>query len=122
MTAIGFYGTDFSNYLGSGRSSPPIRLSLDGGSPIDTLNVAPQTIPSGSVNFFGVISDTPFTTIRLINSGVLSDGLAIDDIIVGKAAAVPEPASVVTMAGLVAVGVAAARWRKRKVGRPTTAG
>lgn len=103
VTAIGFYGADFSNYQSSGVSSPPIRLSLDGGSPIDTLNVAPQTIPGGSVNFFGVITDTPFTTIRLINSGLLSDGIAIDDIIVGQVApaAVPEPASV----GLVVAGV-----------------
>jgi hypothetical protein len=116
VTAIGFYGTGFSNYQGAPRPIPPIRLSIDGGPPIDTVNVDPRTITDSSVNFFGVISDTPFTRVRLINpAGADNDGIGVDDIIVGHfaPAAVPEPGSLL-LAGVGAVGVAAARRRARR--------
>ena len=106
-TAFGFYGASLSNYLNSaGGPFPPIQISLDGGAPIAVLNVNPSNIPGGSVNFFGVVSDVAFTTIRLINPvGTGGDGIGIDDITVAQA--VPEPTSFL----LFGVGLAALIWR-----------
>ena len=108
QTAFGFYGSSFSDYqTAPGGSFPPISLTLDSGTPIDVLNVNPSSIPGGSVNFFGVVSDTPFTTIRLLNpSGTFNDGVGIDDIITAQGIqAVPEPSSwILVTIGLAAVG------------------
>ena len=48
------------------------------------------------MNFFGVISDTPFDKVRLINASNLDDGIGVDDIMIGQAA-VPEPSSLVVL-------------------------
>ena len=108
QTAFGFFGSSFSDYqTAPGGSFPPISLTLDSGTPIDVLNVNPSSIPGGSVNFFGVVSDTPFTTIRLLNpSGTFNDGVGIDDIITAQGIqAVPEPSSwILVTIGLAAVG------------------
>jgi hypothetical protein len=95
---------------------PPIRISLDGGAPIDVLNVDPAAVPGGSANFFGVISDTPFTTVRLINPpGTAGDAVGVDDITIGQkaVAAVPEPSSL-TLFGLGGLGLLGYGWQRRK--------
>lgn len=110
ITALGFYGTSFSDYgaFPPVPVIPPIAISLGGGPAIATLNVAPNSIPAGSVNFFGVISDTPFSSALLMNPlGTSGDGIALDDIFVAQAAiaAVPEPSTwalmLVGLAGVV---------------------
>lgn len=114
-TAFGFYGSSFSNYSPF-TGYPPIRLSLDGGAPIDVLNVDPSTILDGSVNFFGLVSDTPFTTIRLINpNGAGRDGVGIDDFMIGeRLRSIPEPAIGLLIAvSLAAVGSVSARRGRR---------
>jgi hypothetical protein len=58
-------------------------------------------IPSNSANFFGVISDTPFTTVRLINpagDASITEGIGIDNLVIGQVAAVPEPNSLISAA------------------------
>ncbi len=111
QNGLGFYGSGFSDYPGFGGTVTPIQLTLDGGSPIDTLNVNPTSVPYKSINFFGVVTDTPFTTVRLYNSGPASDGIGIDDLTIGRLEAVPEPSSLV-LAGVAAI-VAGAYGRKR---------
>ncbi len=109
VSAIGFYGTSFSDYSGvPGGPFTPIQIILDGGSPIDVIEADPATITDGSVHFFGLISDTPFTTVRLFNPlqadtfpFPLTDGVAIDEITIGLTLdAVPEPSMLLVFSGL----------------------
>ena len=111
QNGLGFYGSGFSDYPGFGGTVTPIQLTLDGGSPLDTLNVNPTTVPYKSINFFGVVTDTPFTTVRVYNSGPLFDGIGIDDLTIGRLQAVPEPSSLV-LAGVAAI-IAGAYGRQR---------
>ncbi len=93
QNGIGFYGSGVSDYAGFGGNITPIQLTLDGASPIDILNVNPTSVPYQSINFFGIVTDTPFTTVRLYNSGPLFDGFGLDDLTVGRLEPVPEPSS-----------------------------
>jgi len=83
---------------------------------IPTLSVNPRTVVPSSVNFFGVLSDTPFTTALLVNPlGTSGDGIAIDDLTIGvtMTAAVPEPSTWMLMT-LGLFGVVAVARRKRR--------
>jgi len=118
VNALGFYGTSFSDYSAfpPGDPIPPIAISLDGGVLIPTLSVNPRTVVPSSVNFFGVLSDTPFTTALLVNPlGTSGDGIAIDDLTIGvtMTAAVPEPSTWMLMT-LGLFGVVAVARRKRR--------
>lgn len=110
--AIGFYGTDFSDYLGSAPgTAPPIGISLDGSSLINTLVVDPAFVPTDSVNFFGIITDAPFTTVRWVNPlGTGNDGIAVDDVTIGAPVPVPEPGTL-SLTGFGALGWLARRRR-----------
>lgn len=91
---LGFYGVGVSDYFGFPGVTPEY-VNLDGGSPIGILNVDPATVPNSSVNFFGVISSTPFTTVRFYNPGPSGDSIGIDDLTI--ATAVPEANSSVLL-------------------------
>jgi len=113
QNGLGFYGSGFSDYPGFGGTVTPIQLTLDGSSPLDTLNVNPTTVPYKSINFFGVVTDTPFTTVRVYNSGPLFDGIGIDDLTIGRLEAVPEPSSLVlaSVAAIIAAAYGRGRFR-----------
>jgi hypothetical protein len=117
QNGVGFFGVGLSDFLGYGGFAPPIQITLDGGDPIDVLNVNPTGIPSYSINFFGVVSESPFTTVRLLNpfpSPAIGDGIAIDDLTIGRITAVPEPSSLM-LAGCAALGALIASRRHRHV-------
>ena len=115
IRALGFYGSSFSNYASVGSGPfPSIRVSIDDGEAIDVINIPPETVLDESANFFGIISDTPFTTVRMINPiGTVNDGVGLDDIAI---AAVPVPATLVLFASGIAglLGAHAARRTVRK--------
>jgi hypothetical protein len=114
VVAVGFYGSSFSNYREVGAGPyPAIRITIDGGEPVDVVDVPPQAIENASVNFFGVISDTPFTRVRMFNpAGTVSDGVGIDDFVVARP--VPEPSSwVLTGVGLAIIGRLCTRRGRR---------
>ena len=124
VSAIGFYGTSFSDYAGvPGGPFTPIQIILDGGSPIDVIEIDTATITAGSVHYFGLVSDTPFTTVRLFNPlqadalpTAPTDGVAIDDITIGQAA-VPEASALVVWSILIVVGGLAATNRRGERGQ-----
>jgi len=119
QNGLGFYGVGLSDYLGFGGTFPPIQITLDGGAPIDVLNVNPTSVPSYSVNFFGVVSESPFSTVRVLNpfpNPVIGDGIAIDDLTIGRIVSVPEPSSL-TLAGCAVLGAVAVCRRCRHADR-----
>jgi hypothetical protein len=116
--AFGFFGVGFSDYLGAQGppfSIPPIAVSLDGGAPIAVINVDPLLVAVNSVNFFGIISDSPFSSVVFINpTGTFNDGISVDDIVIGSprdVAAVPEPGTL-ALIGVGALGLLARRYRR----------
>jgi hypothetical protein len=113
--AIGFYGSSFSDYSGiAGGPFARIQISLDGGPGIDTVLPDPSTIVPGSINFFGLITDTPFSTARLFNPDhTVNDGIGIDDLTIGSPAAIPEPSTwLLMLVGLAGVVVLNARRQR----------
>jgi hypothetical protein len=109
VVAFSFYGHSFSNWAASGIAGlPPIQITIDGGYPVDVVNLDPLNIQQNSVNFFGLISDTPFTTVRMTNPVSFEvDGVFLDDITVATPGAnVPEPASLLlALLGLGSLGL-----------------
>ncbi|HOL65711.1 MAG TPA: PEP-CTERM sorting domain-containing protein [Accumulibacter sp.] len=109
VVAFGFYGHSFSDYAAFGIAGlPPIQITIDGGYPVDVVNLDPLNIQQNSVNFFGLISDTPFTTVRMTNPVSFEvDGVFLDDITVATPGAnVPEPASLLlALLGLGSLGL-----------------
>ena len=64
VSAIGFYGASLSDYAEvPGGPFRSIQVSLDGGPPIDVVEVDPATVTDGSVHYFGLVSDMPFTRV-----------------------------------------------------------
>ena len=51
QNGVGFFGVGLSDFLGYGGFAPPIQITLDGGDPIDVLNVNPTGIPSTANQF-----------------------------------------------------------------------
>ena len=109
VVAFGFYGVNIDDF----RSTPPVlaktQFSVDGGSPIPVTDRPPGLIFDGSVYFFGVVSDTPFSRVRLISpldAGYESIGLDSFTI-----AAVPEPETYALMLAGIAIVACAARGR-----------
>ena len=70
-------------------------------------------IPNLDGGFWGLTSDTPFSTSLLFLSSGAADGFAMDNVVYSAAGAtVPEPATL----GLLSVGLLALRARRRKAG------
>lgn len=117
VTAIGFFASDVSDFGRSGFLSE--QIVLDGGTPINIVNVSPANIQSGSASYFGLITSTPFSDIKIINpnptnnSFLGADGLGIDNIVVGQAQAVPEPSSFALL-GLGAIGLVFGAYQRRQ--------
>lgn len=84
VTGFGFYGTDFNDYGGE------ISLTLSNGY---TTNLNLGTLAGGSVFYWGVVSDTAFTSVTFSNSNGGADGFGLDNITIAVAAPVPEPSS-----------------------------
>jgi len=97
VTAVGFDISAFGNV--GNVSSLSI---LDG--------IFDQTdIPgSGGVSFFGVTSDTAFTTLTFFSS--INDGFSVDNLTYGEAAAVPVPAGLPLLLG----GLGMLGWLRRR--------
>lgn len=109
ISAFGFYGSSISNFATFGNFAPS-GVRLDGGDLIDLVNLPTGSIPSNSASFFGLVSDTPFTEVTLVNPAIgTSDGIGIDDITVPAPAAHSQ-----LLAGLLGlVGHALRRRRQR---------
>jgi hypothetical protein len=108
IAAFGFYGVDIGDFNGQ------IVLTLDGTAGSYNLG---NTIsgPGGSVLFWGLISDVPFTSISFGNTFPGTDVFGFDRMTIGdtgQVVVVPavEPAS----AALLALGCAAAAWKKAR--------
>lgn len=93
-TAFGFYGTDFSDWGGT----VTIRL-FNGATQVGTdllLTLSGGGNTNGGLLFWGVTSDTPFNTVRVVlvqteTNPVNYDICGFDDLIVGDAIAAPPP-------------------------------
>lgn len=108
---FGFYTSDASDYFGI-SGIPPVQIVLDGIHIFNILNVDPGSIPNASVSFFGIISASPFTTVRIVNPpGTNTDGIGFDYFIIGQAAIVPEIHSCILLASAIALTLP---WLKRR--------
>lgn len=110
--SLGFSMSDEADWLGVGNN-PAHVLEVDGTSYSMTNGTNTNAIRTGSASFFGLVSQTGFTSVRFlypsngVGSGEGSDAVGIDDIMVG---AVPEPT---TMLALVAGGIGWVLRRRR---------
>lgn len=110
LTGAGFTHTDAMDWLGVG-GVPSLQVILDRGLAservFDLLTEDPATIPSGSVGFFGVITDDPFSTLTVFRpvGGGNTDALGLDDLTV----VIPAP-SALSLIGV--TGIAGARRRR----------
>lgn len=106
IVAFGFYGSSISNYASFGNFAPTA-VRVDDGDLIDVVNVPTGVIPNGSASFFGLLSDTPFTEVTLVNPAIgTTDGIGIDDLTVPA-----PPALTQLLTGLLGLVAYAARRR-----------
>jgi hypothetical protein len=85
QNAFGFYGVGFSDYGPGGSGSvTPIQISLDGGPLIDVIVENPIDVPPQSVEYFGIVSSTPFSNVQFYNYGPAHDGIVLDDVVVSR--------------------------------------
>ncbi len=104
--ALGFTFTDASDWFNSGQNPPHLRIGIEL-SPGITINtflitdISTSEIRDGSTGFFGMVTDSPFTTIIISRP----DGAGDTDAIGFDGFIVPTPGSValVGLAGLVSV-------------------
>lgn len=77
--------------------------------------VTPPEQPVDMVQFFGVVSDTPFTTLRFIAAPERNDGFGMDNVLFAAAPTVetPVPAPGASALALGALGMLAAVARRR---------
>lgn len=112
QVAFGFFATDIGDFGGQ------LSVSFDGGPAIDV----PHRLGSGgSTNgdglFWGIIADTAFNTVNLLNSDT-SDFFGFDDFTIGTRAQViqtPEPLTLAIF-GLGLAGLGVMKRRKRIAG------
>ncbi len=108
--AFGFCGSSISNYASFGNFALTA-VRLDDGELIDVVNVPTGTIPDDSASFFGLVSDTPFTTVTLLNPAIgTTDGIGMDDITLPS----PPPLAQLLTGSL---GLAGLAVRRRDAGR-----
>lgn len=86
---------------------------------VDGQQTAAIAAPDDLFHFRGIISDTPFTSLQLLNAqegnanSSREERFQMDNIHTAKAAAIPEPATLSLLgAGLAGIGFVA--WRRRK--------
>jgi len=120
-TAVGqTYTLSFAvGYIGqSGIYGGPVAVQASAGSASQTFTTGSSgTGPMWTTYTMNFTATSPSTVIQLI--GTLSTGgqyIGLDNVSVVEAAAVPEPAGLV-MAGVAAVGVGLAAFRRRRAGR-----
>jgi hypothetical protein len=94
-TAFGFTLFGFGD---EGPNSLTLFLDLLGGVNLATIPLASSTDPFSAFRFFGVISTTPFNTVR-IRLDSLDDSVALDAVHFGKA--IPEPGTGLLLGGAV---------------------
>jgi hypothetical protein len=86
VTAFGFYATDVAD-LGRGLT---VLINGGSGGVFDLLSGSAGS--NGNLLFFGITSASPISSITFAGAG-RNDGFGFDDLTVGQAAAVPEPAT-----------------------------
>lgn len=85
ITAFGFSGIGLSNY-GTTSTIPMIGIEIEGLGLFDVHDTRPAD--GSTANFFGIVSATPFTRIRLVNRGTL-DEVTLDNLLAVRAPEVP---------------------------------
>jgi hypothetical protein len=112
------------NLLGVGDFTPgTFTVTTANGQLTQVLSSVPPQLPfPAPAIFFGLMSDTPFTTVTFTGTA-LGDRIGLDSVRFGMAstlpaanpAAVPEPISIAVFGGLLAVGGLVARRRVKVV-------
>jgi len=98
---INSFGVDIKDWgselLGLGGGT--LTVSSNTGSINETIGSVPDYLPHGNLLFFGVIDDTPFTSLTFTSDRI--DPFAIDHLVYGttplSSQAVPEPSSLALM-------------------------
>ncbi len=117
ISAIGFFLGDASDWIGEANAPGPLFIELRGANAnlISTTDLTSGLLisqnPSHGMAYFGIVSDTPFTSIRIAQplratgSNAGSDGIGIDQITV----AIPAPSAACALA---LVGLVGSRRRR----------
>ncbi|MBX3667142.1 MAG: hypothetical protein KF778_01975 [Rhodocyclaceae bacterium] len=113
LSALGFYITDASDWIGTGGSIPNLSVALSevsGGSVLQLMGgLDPNTVVNGNAAFFGVIDTAnPITGFSISNpAGVPDkDAIGLDNL---QVAVVPLPST----AALLALGLLPFAWSRR---------
>lgn len=116
LSALGFYLTDPSDWIGSAGPLPPIQIEVATSSGTTVYSLLPDgtdaaNVVNASVGFFGVVDASGITGITILNPASVPgrDGVAFDDFI--AVTAVPEPQTWMTM--LSALGLLGIRLKRR---------
>ncbi len=116
LSAIGFYLTDPSDWIGSAGPIPPIQIEVATNTGTTVYGLLPDgtdaaNLVNASVGYFGVVDASGITAITILNPASVPgrDGVAFDNFI--AVTAVPEPHTWMTM--LAALGLLAVRLKRR---------
>ena len=85
-------------------------FTVDAGGTVSSYSMA----STDTTEFRGFVSDSPFTTFTLSDSGSTDDFYGIDNLVAYTAAAVPEPSTYAAILGLFCLGGAIARRRFKR--------
>ena len=85
-------------------------FTVDAGGTVSSYSMA----STYTTEFRGFVSDSPFTTFTLSDSGSTDDFYGIDNLVAYTAAAVPEPSTYAAILGLFCLGGAIARRRFKR--------
>lgn len=116
LSALGFYLTDPSDWIGSAGPLPPIQIEVATSSGTTVYNLLldgtdAANVVNASVGFFGIVAASGITGITILNPTSVPgrDGVVFDDFI--AVTAVPEPHTWMTM--LAALGLLGIRLKQR---------